>query len=72
MKFPFYKQPDAMDCGPCYLKIITSYYDKEYSIDILRRNTFIVKDGVSLMSISRTAETIGFKTIGGALLSTNW
>ena len=56
-----------MDCGPCCLKIITSYYGKEYSIDILRRNTFIVKDGVSLKGISQAAEIIGFKTIGGRL-----
>lgn len=25
-KFPFYKQPDAKDCGPTCLRIIASFF----------------------------------------------
>lgn len=56
-----------MDCGPACLKMITSFYGKEYSIDTLRTFCNLVKDGVSLMSISKAAENIGFKTIGGKI-----
>jgi ATP-binding cassette subfamily B protein len=67
MKFPIVIQPDSMDCGPVCLKMISSFYDKEYPIDTLREFCNTVKDGVSLMGISKAAEKIGFKTIGGRL-----
>lgn len=54
-----------MDCGPTCLKMIASFYGQDYALDILRNYAFIGKDGVSLMGISRAAENIGFKTIGG-------
>lgn len=65
--FPFYHQPDSMDCGPACLKMIAEFYGKKVSISFLRQSMFTTKDGVSLMSISLTAEKIGFKTIGGRL-----
>lgn len=65
--FPFYHQPDSMDCGPACLKMIAEFYGKKISISSLRQSMFMTKDGVSLMSISLTAEKIGFKTIGGRL-----
>ncbi|MFN7100752.1 MAG: cysteine peptidase family C39 domain-containing protein, partial [Flavobacterium sp.] len=30
--FPFFKQLDAMDCGPASLKIISKYYGKDFSM----------------------------------------
>lgn len=65
MNFPIYIQPDAMDCGPACLRMICSFYGKDYSLKKLREYTFIGKDGVSLMGISKAADKIGFKTIGG-------
>lgn len=56
-----------MDCGPTCLKMIASYYGKDYSLELLRDYCFIDRKGVSLMGISRAAEKIGFKTIGGRL-----
>lgn len=56
-----------MDCGPACLKMISSFYSQEYSIEILRDLCCIAKDGVSLKGISLAAEIIGFKTIGGRL-----
>jgi ATP-binding cassette subfamily B protein len=67
MKFPYIEQPDAMDCGPTCIQMISAFYGKNYSLDTLRSYTYIGKDGVSLMGISKAAEKIGFRTIGGRL-----
>lgn len=37
MRFPHYKQPDAMDCGSCCLKMIAAYYGRDYTRDILQK-----------------------------------
>ena len=65
--FPFTKQPDAMDCGPACVCMISEHYGKKYTLDSLRQSSFIGKDGVSLLGISRAAEKIGFRTIGGRI-----
>ncbi len=65
MKFPFCKQPDAMDCGPACLSMIASWYGKMHSLEYLRQGAFVGKEGVSLLGISKAAESIGFKTLGG-------
>lgn len=65
MRFPYEKQPDSVDCGPSSLKMISKYYKKEVSLDFLRNICHTVRAGVSLLSISKAAEHIGFKTICG-------
>jgi len=67
MPFPFTKQPDAMDCGPACLSMIAEHYGKQYTLEYLRDNSFIGRDGVSLLGISKAAEKIGFRTVGGRL-----
>ncbi len=66
-KFIFVRQPDAMDCGPACLSMIAEHYGKQYTLEYLRDNSFIGRDGVSLLGISKAAENIGFKTMGGRL-----
>jgi len=34
--FPFYKQPDAKDCGPTCLRIIAKHYGKLISLQEIR------------------------------------
>ena len=63
--FPFIKQPDAMDCGVCCLKMIATFYNRNYEIDTLRKYASMNVDGVSLLGISKAAEQLGFKTMGG-------
>ena len=65
MKFHFVKQPDAMDCGPACLGMIATWHGRKYSLEYLRNNCFIGKEGVSLLGISKAAEKLGFKTLGG-------
>ncbi len=44
-KFPLIHQPDSMDCGPACLGMIAQYYGKEYSLDGIRKNSDIGRDG---------------------------
>ena len=46
--FPYTRQPDAMDCGPVCLKMVAEHYGRHYSLDMLREETFIGREGVSL------------------------
>ncbi|MDX2444458.1 MAG: peptidase domain-containing ABC transporter [Bacteroidales bacterium] len=62
--FPFYKQLDAMDCGPSCLRMISKFYGKSYSLQYLRERSFITREGVSLLGISDAAESIGLKSMG--------
>src|SRR5437763_11393097 len=62
MRFAFYKQPDAMDCGPTCLRMVAKYYKKDISLQYLREKTQIGKEGVNLLGISEAAEIIGFRT----------
>lgn len=62
--FPHFRQLDSMDCGPTCLKMIASYYGKDYTLESLRKRSFITREGVSMLGISDAAESIGFKTLG--------
>ena len=63
-KFPFYKQLDAMDCGPTCLRMIAKYYGKVFTLQALREKCYITREGVSLLGISDAAENIGLHSIG--------
>lgn len=56
-----------MDCGPSCLAMIAKHYGLQPSIEKIRRSCALNKEGVSLLGISKAAESIGFKTIGGRL-----
>ncbi|MFD1770464.1 peptidase domain-containing ABC transporter [Sphingobacterium suaedae] len=62
-KFPFYKQPDTKDCGPTCLRIISKYYGKILSLQLLRELSETTREGSSLLGLSRAAESIGFNTL---------
>jgi ATP-binding cassette subfamily B protein len=67
MKFPFYEQYDAMDCGACCLQMITAFYGHKYSLDTMRQLASASIEGVSLSRISKAAEKLGFHTMGGRI-----
>jgi ATP-binding cassette subfamily B protein len=62
-KFPFYHQPDAMDCGATCLRMIAKHYGKSYTLPELRTASFTTREGASLMGLSEAAENIGFHTL---------
>lgn len=62
--FPYFSQLDAMDCGPTCLRMIAKYHGKHYSLETLRQNSFLTREGVSMLGISDAAEYIGYRTSG--------
>ncbi|PXX20914.1 peptidase domain-containing ABC transporter [Hoylesella shahii] len=66
-EFKFVQQRDSMDCGPSCIAMLSAHYGRKIDRDMLRHLCSLGKDGVSLLGISKAAETIGFKTVGGRL-----
>lgn len=52
-----------MDCGPACLKMVADYYGKTYSLDYLREQSFLNREGTSLLSMNGAAEKLGFRTV---------
>jgi len=67
LKFPFYKQHDASDCGPTCLRMIAKYYGQNIPLQTLRQRCNIARAGVSLLGISDAAESIGLRTLAARL-----
>jgi len=65
--FPFYKQLDAMDCGPTCLRMVARHYGKHFTLQTLREKSYLNKEGVSMLGIAKGAEAIGFQTMGVSL-----
>lgn len=63
-KFPFYQQPDQMDCGPTCLKMVAKFYGVSISLPTLRKLSETTRSGSSLQNLSDAAEQIGFRTLG--------
>lgn len=51
-----------MDCGPTCLRMVAKYYGKNFSLQKLRDQSGINREGVSLLGISEAAEKLGFRT----------
>lgn len=62
--FQFYRQLNAMDCGPTCLRMVANFYGKHYRTDGIRNTAGFGKEGVSLLGIAEAAEQIGFRTRG--------
>jgi ATP-binding cassette subfamily B protein len=67
--FPFFKQLDAMDCGPTCLRMVARHYGKHFTLQTLREKSHLNKEGVSMLGIAKAAEDIGMQTMG---VSLNW
>jgi ATP-binding cassette subfamily B protein len=65
--FLFYKQLDAMDCGPTCLRMVAKHYGRTVNMEKLRQHSQISKEGVSLLGIAEAAEKIGFNAKGVTL-----
>ena len=63
----FVRQQDAMDCGPACLAMVAEHYGLHPDRDQLRQLCDLSTEGVSLLGISKAAEEIDFKTVGGRL-----
>lgn len=63
-KFPFYKQPDAKDCGPTCLRIVSKFFGKTIPLQQIRNLSETTREGSSLLGLSDAAESLGFKSLG--------
>ncbi len=63
----FTPQHDQMDCGPACLSMIASKYGKNYSLQYLRDNSFLTREGVSLLGLTEASKKIGFETLSAKL-----
>lgn len=63
-RFPIYRQPDTMDCGPTCLRMVAKFYGRTISLQRLRSLSETTRAGSSLQGVSSAAEAIGFRTLG--------
>jgi len=56
----FFPQHDQMDCGPACLCMIASFFGKNYTLPYLREQSYITREGASLLGICDASKTIGF------------
>lgn len=63
-KFPTYSQLESMDCGATCLRMVAEHYGRSYSAVDLRERCHTTREGVSMLSISDAAESIGLRTAG--------
>ncbi|MEE3416589.1 MAG: cysteine peptidase family C39 domain-containing protein, partial [Prevotella sp.] len=61
--FPLFLQKDSMQCGVACLQMVGKFYGQEPSLDVLSKECFATKEGVSLLGINETANKIGLHTI---------
>ena len=61
-KIKFTRQFDQMDCGPACVKMVASYFGKEYSLSYLRSQSLLTRDGVSISGIRNALNNIGFES----------
>lgn len=65
MKHILIPQIDAMDCGPSCIGMVVQYYGRKADMPSIREKCSLGREGVSLLAISQTSESLGFKTLGG-------
>lgn len=60
-RYPFIQQQSTSDCGPACLAMISRYWGKKFSINMLRNIANVGRSGASLRSLATAAESIGFQ-----------
>lgn len=66
-RFPHFMQTDSMTCGPACLKMVATYYGKNYSLDDLVRLSRTDRSGSSLLGLCNAAENLGFRASGAKI-----
>ncbi len=63
LNFPFYRQRDAMDCGPTCLMMAAAAHGRLYPLTYLRERSYLSREGVSAQGIIEASESIGFRAM---------
>ena len=61
-KIEIIHQHDTMQCGIACLQMVCKYFGREYSLDSLSKLCFATTEGVSLLGINESANTLGLHT----------
>lgn len=61
--FPFYKQYDAMDCGPACIKMIAEHYGVSLSFKGIKDHCYLTKRGVSMLGMIAACDKIGMEAM---------
>jgi ATP-binding cassette subfamily B protein len=62
-RYPWYRQLDAMDCGPTCIRMIARHHGHALSASYLRSRTQLRRDGISMGDMARLAESVGLRTM---------
>ncbi|QHS63637.1 peptidase domain-containing ABC transporter [Chitinophaga agri] len=65
--FPFFRQADAMDCGPTCLQMIAAWHGKTYPLQYLRSKCKISRQGVTFADLIAAGEQLGFNSLSAEL-----
>lgn len=60
-RFPYIAQQSSSDCGAACLAMISQYWGKRFSINMLRNLAGIGRSGASLKALALAAEKLGFQ-----------
>ncbi|MFV0277223.1 MAG: cysteine peptidase family C39 domain-containing protein, partial [Parahaliea sp.] len=63
-RFPLVQQAEEMDCGAACLAMVCKYFAVPISLGKLRDLVNVTREGASLDSVARAAESLGFSTRG--------
>ncbi|WP_088891576.1 ABC transporter transmembrane domain-containing protein [Leptolyngbya ohadii] len=58
--YPFIQQQSSSDCGAACLAMISQYWGKRLSLNLLRNLAGVGRSGASLRGVARAAEQLGF------------
>lgn len=58
----FSRQFDQMDCGPVCVRMVASYYGKDYPLSYLRSLAHLTREGVSVAGIRDSLTAIGMNS----------
>jgi ATP-binding cassette subfamily B protein len=64
MSFSYYRQLDAMDCGPTCLRMVAKHYGRNFNLRTLSALCGFNREGISLLGLSDASEKIGFRSLG--------
>lgn len=60
-RYPFIQQQSSSDCGAACLAMVGQYWGKRFSLNTLRNLADVGRSGATLKSLTRAAESLGFR-----------
>ena len=59
--YPWVEQQSSSDCGAACLSMVSRYWGKRFPLNALREKAQVGREGVTLKSLAKAAESIGFQ-----------